>query len=408
MQRFLIVKFLIIFLSLIIFPGAVLTAARFPFPQGKNYPYGIKPDRVSQFEMNLDCQKAFDAWIQDWVTDEGAPLSTLRVHVGNDTGGFLTAYDTVSEGIAWGMLITLFMDNDTNKSRRYFDAFNNYRKNYLNQNGMMEWRIGKDGKIISKGGATEADENIALALLFAHYQWGSSTRTNYLKEAEEMINNIIKYEVEFPDYVLKPGDTWGGSEVLNPSYFSPAYYTIWCSHTGNKEWNKVRKKSYEILNVFSKEEKNVLFPDWCQADGTRAGNLDYHFGYNACQIPLKIGIDYIWFGGEEKGDSFKIINRISRWFEKETSGDPSKILDGYEIDGTKKGMWNNACFVGPLGVAAMCSKEYQNWCNNLYDQLRSYPDSCEKCYYCNTLRLVSLLVMSGNMPNLAEQNIVEK
>ncbi|MER3524273.1 MAG: hypothetical protein C4326_09455 [Ignavibacteria bacterium] len=46
---------------------------------------------------------------------------------------------------------------------------------------------------------------------------------NYLQQAITQINRVYQHEVERNTYVLKPGDTWGGSSVTNPSYFAPAY-----------------------------------------------------------------------------------------------------------------------------------------------------------------------------------------
>ncbi len=402
------IQITLILLSIISITLFSYAEARFPFPQAVDFSHMIKPSHVSQSNMNSDCQKAYDAWLNDWVTDKGCFSGTKRVHVGNDTGGFLTAYDTVSEGIAWGMIILVFMENSQNKTKKYFDEINSYRKKYLDQFGMMHWRIDKEGNVIGKGGATEADENMAMALLLAHYQWGSTEKNNYFEEAKTLIQGIMDCEIEHPGNVVKPGDTWGGSAVCNPCYFSPAYYEIWSKLTREKGWEKVKSRSYEILNIFYEEKQQPLFPDWCQADGSKAGNLDYYYGYNACQIPLKIGMDYCWSGEPETNKAYEILDRIAYWFKEKTAGEAKNLVDGYEIDGSRKGQWNNACFVGPIGVASQCSINHQEWCNALYDVLRSYPDSCEKCYYCNTLRLVSMLLMSGNMPNFIQQKKAPK
>ena len=39
--------------------------------------------------------------------------------------------------------------------------------------------------------------------------------------------------VEPGTYVIKPGDTWGGTSCTNPSYFAPAWYRIFADFTGN-------------------------------------------------------------------------------------------------------------------------------------------------------------------------------
>jgi endo-1,4-beta-D-glucanase Y len=70
--------------------------------------------------------------------------------------------------------------------------------------------------VYNQDSATEADENMAMALLIAHYQWGSDSATNYLAETTALLSSISQYLVERPTYVLKPATTWGGSALLAP------------------------------------------------------------------------------------------------------------------------------------------------------------------------------------------------
>lgn len=60
--------------------------------------------------MNSDCQQIYQAFLKYNATNSGCPPNGYRVHCGP---GSLN-YETRSEGIAWGMLITVFMDNATN------------------------------------------------------------------------------------------------------------------------------------------------------------------------------------------------------------------------------------------------------------------------------------------------------
>ena len=58
------------------------------------------------------------------------------------------------------------------------------------------------------GGATDADEDIAFALLMADKQWGSAGTLNYLNLAKTQINNIWLHEI-VDSKLAGPGDSWG-------------------------------------------------------------------------------------------------------------------------------------------------------------------------------------------------------
>ena len=131
---------------------------------------------------------------------------------------------TVSEGIAYGMLIAVYMG--TKDDQMLFDDLWKYSQAHLNGNGLMNWAIASDGTgVTGTGGATDADEDIAFALLMADKQWGSAGSLNYLNLAKAQINNIWLHEI-VDSKLAGPGDSWGPTDLwknINISYFAPAY-----------------------------------------------------------------------------------------------------------------------------------------------------------------------------------------
>ena len=75
--------------------------------------------------------------------------------------------------------------------------------------------------------AVEAEENIAMALLIAHVQWGSSGKADYLGEFRELSSSLFKDCVLPGKNLLKPGDTWGGKDLLHPANWKLAYWRTW-------------------------------------------------------------------------------------------------------------------------------------------------------------------------------------
>jgi len=378
--------------NIIIFVLFWLTAAHaapnYPFPQNWQYKYGTRP-ALSPEVMAADTQTAYLDWSARYVTTEGCAQGAYRVHR-------YTAYDfdTISAGIGWGMLIAVLLDNGQNQSQKYFDGFWQYYQGHLNDSGLMAWKIDRAGNILDQESATEADENVAMALLFANKQWGSAGQINYLKAGKELITRIFSYEVKVSDedYVVKPGVNWGGKDIINPAYFDPAFYRIWKNY--DKRWLNVTDRAYKLYEIFYYRYKTGLYPDWCVPEGSTS-YLSYNFTYDASQVPLNIGLDHLWHG---KGKKYLI--RLNNWISEKTGERPDLILDGYKLNGTPIGKYNNAAFVGPLAVAAMVAPKYQSWLDALYQHLVLMETGGNWGYYPDTIRLVSLLILSGNMPNL--------
>ncbi len=376
-------------LLLLSFVTVQLFSANFPFPQSVNYPYGIKPNNVSQDTMNQTVLTAFNNWKNAYLTQSGCPQPNMwRVKRPSDGD------DTVSEGIGYGMLITVIMTDASDSTKQYFDGLFRYYKNYNDGRNLMHWRIDSSGNVVGYNAATDADEDVALALLFAHRQWGSSGDINYLQEAQTIISALMQHCVESGSYVLKPGDVWGGSSQTNPSYFAPGWYRIFANATGNSAWNSVINKCYDITNYFYNNYNTGLVPDWCQASGAQAGGASYDYKYDACRFPWRYGVEYLWFGTQQAKNH---LLKLSNWINSTTGGTASNIKDGYQLNGNVIGSWNNAAFVGPFAVAAMCDSSLQNWLNNLYSRLASFGT---ESYYNDSLRLLTLLVVTGNFPNL--------
>ncbi len=384
-------KKLKLYITIFLFLAKTIYAANFPFPQARNYPNGIKPNNVSQDSMNQTVLNAFNSWKNAYLTQDGTPQSGMwRVKRPSDGN------DTVSEGIGYGMLITVLMTDANDSTKPYFDGLFRYYNYYKDSRGLMHWHIDANGNVIGQNAATDADEDVALALLFAHKQWGSGGNINYLQEAINVINALYTHCVEPGTYVLKPGDAWGGSNVTNPSYFAPAFYRIFANATGNNGWLSVVNKCYDITNYFYNNYNTGLVPDWCQASGQQASGYSYDYKYDACRFPWRYSFDYLWYGTQA---AYNHLKKLSNWINSATGGNPANIKDGYQLNGNIIGQWNNAAFVGPFTTGAMVDSSLQTWLNNLYSRLASF--SADN-YYNDSLRVLTLLVVTGNFPNLWE------
>jgi hypothetical protein len=213
-------------------------------------------------------------WRDEIVTSEGA-LGFLRTRRPDTPDGVPNS--SVSEGIAYGMIIAAMIDDQA-----LFDAFWGYARRFLNQNGLMNWYIAPDGsRALGEGAATDADEDMAWALIMAARQWGrsSSFEQPYLEHAQGLIQSIYRFEVDHErNHMLLPGDEWPPKNVFNPSYFAPNQYRLFGEVSGNTEgWQKVVDEGYAIIDRCLTEARgnrtNGLVPAWCDNLGIDRGLL---------------------------------------------------------------------------------------------------------------------------------------
>ncbi len=360
------------------------------FPYNASYPYGLSSLTDDQTAANNLLLSEWEQWKSAHITSNGA-RGFKRVQ--RDAA---TSYDTVSEGLGYGMLLAVYFGE-----QQLFNDLYGYVKCYFNGNGLMGWHIDASGNIVGTGGkdaATDADEDIAVSLVFAHKKWGSAGAVNYESEAKTYINNIYNHTVEQGTYVLKPGDTWGGSNCTNPSYFAPAWYRIFADFTGNSSWINVADKCYEIIRNTKNYNNNTgLVPDWCTASGTSSSGMGYDFKYDAIRYQLRAAIDYSWYGTAQAKSDCDAINTFFR------NIGAANIKDGYTITGSQISSNHNATFVSCAAASAMTGTK-SSYSSEIYNENVKVKDSGSYTYFGNTLRMMSLLYTTGNLPNLYNYN----
>jgi endo-1,4-beta-D-glucanase Y len=313
----------------------------------------------------------YQDWKKQYLTDKGAPVG-LRVQRPEDGG------DTVSEGQAYGMLMAVMLND-----KGTFDNLWAYTKNYFNDVGLMHWRIGADGSVIGPGPASDADQDMAYALIVADKKWGG-----YRQEAQTLLKSIIDHEVDLENHIFKPGQ-WGGKEALNISYLAPGYYRIFADYTGDNNWLKIAEKSYELIEKTAHPETGLV-PDWSDDKGNPAGNLKgdprhEQFFYNAVRTPWRIATDYIWFG-EKRAKS--IVDKMTNFFS--TIG-VENLKSGYTLEGKPTASYFDATYASQITAGALISNN-QSFYKQLYDKLLTIP---QNSYYGDSLRILTLMFVNG-------------
>jgi hypothetical protein len=206
--------------------------------------------------------------------------------------------DAVSEGVGYGMIVALFSNDQT-----YFNSIWDAGEQHLWNGEYYDWRAAEDGTTIGFGAATDAEQDIAMMLLLADelvdrgiWQGGhrSPQGATYAARAQDLLALIWDTMVDEGRY-LRPGNFWGGKDLLNPGYFAPAWYRLYAQfdQEPSHDWMALLDQSYRTIAA-SPGYSRGLVPDWSNAFG---GLLSDGPGYNAYdngQSMYKDGIRTLW------------------------------------------------------------------------------------------------------------------
>jgi len=366
------------------FPTYTQTAgAMHPFPRDAAMGNGcLKPTGATGKQLI----EAYLNWKKTFVVTEGGSMRVKSPEIDNGA--------TVSEGIAYGMLIAVFMNDQP-----LFDGLWAYWKAHGSGGTLlMDWKIPPG----NNGSAADSDVDAAFALIQASKQWGGS----YLNDAKTMLGQIAGAEIESGTNALKPGNQFGGATLTNPSYFAPAYYRLFATvDTANAtKWNGVLASTYEYLNKI--EGSNGLVPAWCSNScGSRGGGSytdNDKYQYDSHRTPWRMALDVCWNGNADAKDY--VTKVTSTFMSKAGTAGLGALADIYDGSGmaTANSKPNSMSLIGTAAAGAMAAanqafvdRGYQFVLDGAY-----YADPTSKAesytYYNATVGLLTALTLTGN------------
>jgi endo-1,4-beta-D-glucanase Y len=385
--------------------GALTAGARAQFPYNATYPYGGGTVSSTQSDHNSDISTRWGEWKSSWITSSGAGgTGRKRVLFPDDkpSGTAKSEMNTVSEGQAYGMLFAVYFNDQT-----LFNELWAYFKAKLNSKGLMGWKVKPDGNyetgVGGQDNATDADEDAAAALLFAHKKWGSSGVVNYLSDAKTLIGNIKKYNT-WSDGGLKRGNWDNTDRTYNASYFMPAWYRLYKDATGDSFWDTVISKGYTLLANAANSTTGLIPQQFNYNASTNAtsnpSNLIYQ--YDSVRIPWRVGVDYLWFGDTRGKNLAGKIGGFYGGVVDTNSLETPNIQAERKVDGTVTGGYESGAFTGMAGVALQLKPDTakaRHLLNCLLDSTGRRYDARDY-YYGGALHLFAAMTMTGNFPNL--------
>ncbi|XHR29000.1 MAG: glycosyl hydrolase family 8 [Chthoniobacteraceae bacterium] len=384
-----------------------------PFPVHTVYARGtLKPSR-RQEDLDRAVLEAYREWKAAYLQSTAG--GAQRYVACNTDGSFSPkATRSVSEGHGYGMLVAVLMAGADPEAHRDFDALFAFLRAHPAKGhpALMAWRQSARGDALVERKedhetATDGDLDIALSLLMADRQWGSRGAVDYRAEALSTIRAIRDAETDaahgtlaLGSWVGRESKQWGGTR---PSDFMPAHLKAFGAATGDPLWARVTDGSYRVFSDLTRRysPQTGLLPDFAAWRGAAyrpapggflEGETDGDFAYNACRVPWRLGTDCLLTGDER---ARALLAPFNAWAERVCGGDPAWFNAGYRLDGTALKEDASAAFTGPLAVAAMTDPARQKWLDALWAHLAARSSS-EEGYYGNTIRLLTMIVISGN------------
>jgi endo-1,4-beta-D-glucanase Y len=352
--------------------------ANYPFPQDVTYAQGYKP-------TTLTTAKA-QSWYTSWKNEALDRTSCTK--------GIMVKTDDATtvkvEAVGWAMIATAYM-GDKDDFDGIYRFYNAHRAQQAG--GMMSWMVDcngpKNNSNDNRGSASDGDLDVAFALVVASWQWGG----DYLDSARAVITRCKQLVTQCNGLLVLAagynGGAWGGAcNYTDISYYTPAFFRVFAEVTNDQDWEKLADDTYTHLERGANATTGLV-PDWqmVSGSGTVPDGRKMIYEYDACRVPWRITLDYLWNGNQ---NAKTWATKISTWANGKLSSNDLK--NGHNLDGSGVGGNAEMAFLGGWAVSAMANT--QTIANAFGTALASRNDSY---WYHRHTGNMYLLTLTGNM-----------
>jgi hypothetical protein len=423
----------------------------FPFAKQVSYHEATNPD------LRTITTDTLAVLFKQWEGNYVAHLSDGTAYVKNDEQNVGEDGLTTSEATGYGMVIEALMSGCLPGSQKNFDALYAYAlKHHITskkpENGatssyLMGWRQFPNPRKDNHDSAVDGDLDIAYALLLAAVQWGNTGRYHYLDSARATLKDIIRYETDIAHKKFERGSadaldsTQYGYHFIRTSDFMPVNIKAFAKFTPDSVfWTSILKANYDRFKIIQAQSPQYgLFPDYIyeyqpgsmsviskansklarkqQLDdgGKKQNHFGAYYGFNACRIPWRIGLDYLLTGDDNAKQIIYTLNEgVKKYAEDSVSmlsdvlllKDPADPVAHHNyIYTASKNESADLNVIGPLCISAMTDTD-KKWRTRLFQLMTDQRSSMcfnadptklgQHNYYEQTIRLICDIVITHN------------
>ncbi len=424
------------------------------FPYSKNVTY----HEAGNPDIKTITTDTLRALFSEWENKYLIHLNDGTAYVKNDEQDVGENGITTSEANGYGMVIEALMAGARPNSQRNFDALYAYarkhhiyidkKKGGVNSPYLMSWKQFPNDKPDAYDSAVDGDLDMAYALLLAAVQWPVRVKYDYLDSAKKMLHDIIRYETDVAAKKFvrgssdQVGDAGNGNKFIRTSDFMPLNIRAFAACDEDPSfWNSFLVANYKrFLAIQSQESpKYSLFPDYVYESGTGSftvisnsnkslrngqdlddgGKGQNHYGalygFNACRVPWRIGLDYLITGDSS---AKRIVDLLNTGVKKYTNETPCLLTNVLPLSDsrddaahfkfiTKAAKKESADLnvVGPLCISAMADAN-KDWRTHLFQLMTDQRATmCGNAnpkklgqheYYENTIRIICDIIITHN------------
>ncbi len=285
--------------------------------------------------------------------------------------------DVRTEGMSYGMMISVQMDKQTQ-----FNAIWNWAKTNMqhasgSSQGYFAWHCSPEGTKLDNNAAPDGEEYFAMSLFFAAGRWGNGAGIfDYQAQANNILNVMLHKEDmnggivggisnmfgTANQVVFVPSTNANLNGFTDPSYHVAAFYDLFSrfaagytdQQSDRARWASIASTSRNELFGKAVHPSTGLSPNYSNFDGTpkqlnpNDGNNNY--AYDAWRVAMNWAVDYAWFAAQDLEKTW--ADRIQTFMDKEGINSFHNV---YTLTGVAQDNYHDAGHIGMLATASLAA-----------------------------------------------------
>lgn len=256
--------------------------------------------------------------------------------------------EVTSEGQSYALLRAAWLDD-----RVTFARVLEWTDRRLGRpDGLYSWRWSprNGGRILDANTATDADEDVAFALIVAGVRFDEPDYLARAARTVRAIRTVAGIQVSgawFPS----AGNWAAGERIVNLSYFAPYAYPYFASLDPDGRWLDVVQTGYRLLGRTTAGGAATLPPDFMTLGpggeiGTvpASSTLSRRFSFDAARIPWRVELDCRL---HRRSQACAATGGIPFLVEALAGPNP-RIVNAYDADGTPRSRQESPSFYAAL------------------------------------------------------------